>query len=413
MNGLEGKIPALAQAPERLEAVATADGETLGSVRLDPAAARAVDCPPRQFLDGVGRVRQAQVRRDGVSARVDCERRRATAPARTAEARTRLDNLRSRIGSLAARKDTAEAERRAYKDRLESASTSLRALPPLQRGLIGKALLIFIEASVVVFDAFLIHAALEQSGMAQASVWGTSLTVPLAIAACNAAFGLLAGLVALRSSARRWLAAGALAFGLVALVVAFGLLGYFRAEAVDSQNQELAQLAAGGQLGSLSFLISPLWVMPLQLASSVAASIAMALWTVGSPGRDLRRQVKEYDRDYRSAEKAAEVAAATLEAAEHDVHDASLAEHQIEADAQAAVVEAPAIVEVVEAGTDGEAALAEAMKARYETAYLHHHKLYANGNAWRAVQILRAPWRRASALHTAMPRQSPGAGNEQ
>lgn len=405
---LDGPIPALGQTPARLAVAAKAAGEELGAVRLDAATARSADAPPKHFLDGVRQVRQAQVRRDGVSARVDCERRRATAPARSAEARTRLDNLRSRIGALAARRDAAQAERQACKGRLESASTSLRALPPLQRGLIGKALLIFIEASVVVFDAFLIHAALEQSGMAQASVWGTSLTVPLAIAACNAAFGLLAGLVALRSPARRWLAAGALAFGLVALLVAFGLLGYFRAEAVDSQNQELAQLAAGGQLRSLSFLISPLWMAPLQLAGSVAAMVAMALWTVGSPGRDLRRQVKEYDDDYRRAQKAADVAAATLEAAERDVHDASLAEHQIEADAQAAAVEAPAIVEIVEAGTDGEAALAEAMKARYETAFLHHDKLYANGNAWRAVQILRAPWRRASVLHTAMPRQPQG-----
>ncbi len=408
MSGLEGKIPALAQTPERLEAAARADGEALGSVRLDPAAARAADSPPKQFVDGVGRVRQAQVRRDGVAARVECDRRQATGPARKAEARVRLDNLRSRLPSLSARRDAAKADQQASRSRLDAVVDQLRALPASRRGLVSKLLLIFIEAAVVVFDAFLVHAALEQSGMPAASVWGTTLTVPLAIAACNTAFGLLAGLVALRTPARRWLAAGALAAGLVALLVAFGLLGYFRAEAVNAQNQELGRLAAGGQLGSLSFLISPLWMAPLQLAGSVAAMVAMALWTVGAPGRALRDQVTEHRREYRAAEQAADKASAELEAAEQAVEDASLAEHQIEADVQSAAVEGPAIVEVVEVGTDGEAALAEAMKARFETAFLHHQKLYANGNAVRGIEVIRGRWRRAAGVHTTLPSQSAG-----
>lgn len=405
MSALDGTIPALAQTPERLEAAAKADGEALGAVRLDPAAARAADSPPKQFLDGVGRVRQAQVRRDGVAARVECDRRQATGPARKAEARVRLENLRSHLSSLGARRDAAEADKQAARSRLDVAVDQLRALPASRRGLVSKLLLIFIEAAVVVFDAFLIHVALEQSGMAAASVWGTTLTVPLAIAACNTAFGLLAGLVALRTPARRWLATGALAAGLVALLVAFGLLGYFRAEAVDAQNQELAQVAAGGQLGSLSFLISPLWMLPLQLAGSVAAMAVMAMWTVGAPGRALRDQVAEHRREYRTAEQAAHMASAELEAAQRAVEEAAVAEHQIEADVQAARVEGPAIVEVVEVGTDGEVALTEAMKSRFETAFLHHDKLYANGDAWRGVQVIRGPWRRASALHTTLSRQ--------
>ena len=408
MSGLEGKIPALAQTPKRLEAAAKADGEALGSVRLDPAAARAADSPPKQFVDGVGRVRQAQVRRDGVAARVECDRRQATGPARKAEARVCLDNLRSRLPSLGAKRDAARADQQACRSRLDAVADQLRALPASRRGLVSKLLLIFIEAAVVVFDAFLVHAALEQSGMAAASVWGTTLTVPLAIAACNTAFGLLAGLVALRSPARRWLAAGALLAGLVALLVAFGLLGYFRAEAVDAQNQELAKLASGGQLGSLSFLISPLWMAPLQLAGSIAAMVSMALWTVGSPGRALRDQVAEGRREYRAAEQVAAKASAELEAAEQAVDDASLAEHQIEADVQAAGVEGPAIVEVVEVGTDGEAALAEAMKARFETAFLHHDKLYANGGVVRGIEVIRGRWRRAAGVHTTLPRQSAG-----
>lgn len=408
MSGLAGKVPALAQTPERLEGAAKADGEALGSVRLDPATARAADSPPKQFLDGVGRVRQAQVRRDGVAARVECDRRQATGPARKAEARVRLDNLRSRQTSLGAKRDAAEADQRASRSRLDGAVDQLRALPASRRGLVSKLLLIFIEAAVVVFDAFLVHAALEQSGMAAASVWGTTLTVPLAIAACNTAFGLLAGLVALRTPARRWLAAGALAAGLVTLLVAFGLLGYFRAEAVDAQNQEVAKLAAGGQLGSLSVFISPLWMMPLQLGGSIGAMVAMALWTVGAPGRALRDQVAESRHEYRAAEQAAHKAGAELEAAERAVEDAGLVEHQIEADVQAACVEGPAIVEVVEVGTDGEVALAEAMKARFETAFLHHDKLYANGGVWRGIEVIRGRWRRAAGVHTTLPSQSAG-----
>jgi hypothetical protein len=405
MSGLDSTIPALAQTPERLEAAAKADGEALGAVRLDPAAARAADSPPKQFLDGVGRVRQAQVRRDGVAARVECDRRQATGPARKAEACERLGSLRRRLDRLGERRKAAGADKQECRSRLEAVAEELRALPASRRGLISKALLILIEVAVVLFDGFVIHAALEQSGMTPSGVYGTTITVPLAIAACNTAFGLLAGLLALRTPARRWLAAGALAAGLVALLVAFGLLGWFRAEAVDAQNQELAQVASGGRLGSLSFLLSPLWMAPLQLAGSVAAMAVMALWTVGAPGRALRDQVTEHRREYRAAEQAEATVAAELEETERALSEAHLVLHQIEADVQAARVEGPAIVEVVEIGTDGEVALTEAMKSRFETAFLHHDKLYANGDAWRGVQVIRGPWRRASALHTTLSRQ--------
>ena len=408
MSGLDGTIPALTQTPERLAAPAQADGEAFGEVRLDHPTARAEDAPPKQFLDGVGRVRQAQVRRDGLAARVDCEQRQATGSARKAEAGVRLDNLRRRLAPLRERLDAARARTQTCQRQLDTATADLRALPVSQRGLISKALLVFVEAAVVVFDSFLIHAALEQSGMGAISVWGTTLTVPLAIAACNTAFGLLAGVVATRLPGRRWLAAGVLAAGLVALLVAFGLLGYFRAEAVDAQNQELSQLAAGGQLGSLSVFISPLWMMPLQLAGSIAAMVAMALWTVGAPGRDQRRLVGDYRREYLAAEQAEQSAVAELEAAERAAEDAAVAEHQIEADVQSAGVEARAIVDVVQAGLDGETALTEAMQARYETAFLHHDKLYANGDVWRGVQLIRGPWRRGTGLHTTLPQQPGG-----
>jgi hypothetical protein len=251
----------------------------------------------------------------------------------------------------------------------------------------------FVGASVVLFDAAVLHGILEYSGMMPMTVWLTSATVPLAIGATNHGLGVLAGAIGLRAAQEHRLRLAVVGFvaGVGALLIAFATLTVFRVEAADAQNAAIRAVAADAPNAQLTFFISPSWMGPLQVAGSFAAIAMTALWTIAKEGREVRwlevecRHLAWQDavEELRSAEREFEAAKRHREDTRAELESAALLEHRIEADAAAAKVEVDTSEHVLAASLASEDELAKTIQARYETAEQYFSQIYKNGDVWR------------------------------
>jgi hypothetical protein len=376
------------------------------------------EAAPNRYIAGIVGARKAIVRQNELRRGVSAAQRAATTEARKAEAKERLLVLGQRLMRLEEKllppvqervercRTTVEERKRTFDDARER----LLALPRAARGFFASHRpVLLVGVAVVVFDGAVLHGILEYSGMTSLTVWLTSATVPMAVGAANHGLGVLAGAIGLRVSSRHRLKLAAALFvaGMGALVVAFVLLTGFRVEAANAQNEALRALADGDAGAQLTFFISPVWMGPLQIAGSFAAITMTALWTMAKEGRDFRALVVEPARtdwhqaeaDLRDAERDCGDVEQRIEQTHQELETAALAEHQVEADGRAALVEADVADDALAAALDSEDELAKAMQARYEATEQYYDRIYRNGGVWRvamATQFRR--FRRPSTL---------------
>jgi len=313
-----------------------------------------------------------------------------TRAARVAEAKERVHVLGQRLMRLAEQLLPALEAKAAERERVfQERRAAYLAMPRMLRGYFeSHRPVLFVHVVVVAFDVGVLHGVLEYSGMSVLTVWITSLTVPLAIAGVNYAFGVVAGSIGLRVGTEPRLKLVALLFGagLGATVMAFLLLTIFRAEAATAQNHAIQALANGDGRAHLTFFISPIWMGPLQLAGSFAAIAITAFWVAAKHGREFvvtTLAPAEAERD--AADAAAEAVRQRIEATHQALEAAALVEHQIDADAEAALVETDALEDVMHAAIDAEDALLAGLTGEYEANYTYFKRIGENGGVHRVA----------------------------
>ena len=271
---------------------------------------------------------------------------------------------------------------------VETAKSEFHALPRSVQGYIERAAIVWmIEIGVVMFDAAVVHGALERAGLGQATLWITTVTVPFLIWAANHSFGVLAGAIGLRVPREDRLRLAAITFigGAAALGIAFVTLAVFRAQAADAQNAALQALARGDDSATLKFFLSPLWMGPLQVAGSIAAIVAVALWTIAKDGRAKADDIRKAEAELVEARAAQRQADADLERTISEAQAARLAVFDVTAGGEAAKVEIENRIELFKAVEETEDALAAAVAAKYAARFLYVDKVYANGGVVRCA----------------------------
>ncbi len=341
-----------------------------------------------QYIDGGVRVREGVHEQASLEGTTPARRRQATAPARKSAAAAARRGLQDWLATLK-RESLPLAERRLEeaRKRRDAARACLAEMPRLLRGYFESRRPVFLAGlAVVIFDGFVLHGALEASGLDKLSIWGTSIAVPMAIAAANHAFGVLAGAIGLATPPRHRLRMAAFLFvvGLGAMVVSFGLLMTFRASAADATNASLTKIAEGNFNAQLEFFVSPIWMGPLQVGGSLAAITLTAFWTMAKAGREHRAMVlAPAEAEHGRAERAVKEVEGEIEAGHARLRDSAAAEHDVDADGEAAGAEIAVAAEILAAAKGGEKGLGAALNGTYQDAYEYHDTLYRNGGVWR------------------------------
>jgi hypothetical protein len=354
-------------------------------------AALGPDAAPNRYAHEAGEVRSSVVRENGQRKMRGPKQTIARAPADGEGAVKEIDSRRSRVERLTLSLPDLRAGVQDALRKVEDCRAALGRLSASQIGYIDSVYLVAAVVAVVsIFDAFVIHIALESSGLSPVSLWGTTLTVPLAVWAINHTLGAVGGAVAIRMRAERIrMAVVAFVAGAGALVVAFTMLAFFRVQAIDSQNQALADLASGKKVDELDFLVNPLWLWPMQVAGSIAAIAMVALWTAGRDGRIQRSLIDKAERGLGVAQVALDVREAQIAAAHDALAAAEQRPFQIRAAAAAAEVDIETEEAVVKEEEIQERALARAMSALYEATFIWVDKLFANGGVVRCAMATR------------------------
>ncbi len=283
--------------------------------------------------------------------------------------------------------------------KVEAARAGLMAKPRLLRGYFSTpAPVALAGGSVVCFDAFVLHGALVTSGLDVVSVWGTTATVAMAIAAANHAFGVLAGAIGLATPARHRMRVAIVLFvaGFGAMLTAFLLLMMFRAQATSATNEVLESIAKGKVPTHISVFISPLWMGPLQVGGSLAAISLTAFWTMAKEGREYTEQVIAPAVAVQAA-AAHEVGKvqADIATSEGRLESAVVSPHEIKAEGAGAAADIATLLAANDAANAGEDGLGGAAKGRYKDSFIRYEKLYRNGGLWRmATPSVRGWFRR-------------------
>ena len=375
--------------------------DKFGPARVPDDAALGEEAAPNRYAQHGGEVRTWVFRENILRDMAGPRRTLAQAPSLRDAAKARIPQIQNRIERLVATVlpakvkavDDQEEPVVAARAALEHARERWRSLRRSERGYYDSVWIVWaVEILVVFFDAFVIHGALEKTGVSQAGLWGTTLTVPGAIWAANHSLGVLAGAIGMRVQQSR-LRLGAVAFvsGAGALLVAFVTLAIFRDASAQAQNDALKAIAQG-EPSTLEFFLSPLWMGPLQVAGSVAAISAVALWTIAKPGREQQTRVNEALEDLAECEGEYERAVSELreverhiEAAYDALEAAEVAVYEIDARGAAADAEIDNLEAIFDAQQEQEAALAATVQARYEAELTWVKKIYENGGVWRCA----------------------------
>lgn len=379
------------ETPSRLKSAIRILGQDLGAARTREAKALGKDAGPIRFIVGLIGVRKGVLTQTFRRAEIALAQRVRTVGPRKAEAKQKVQVLGQRLmrlteHGLPAAAATAAERRRAFEQKRDE----YRSLPRMVRGYFATHRpVIFVGVAVVLFDVAVLHGIMEYSGASPAQAWATSLTVPLAIGAINHGVGVLGGAIGLRSPARNRMRLAVVVFvaALGSMVVAFLLLTIFRAQAADSQNAAIQALAEGDANAQLTFLLSPIWMGPLQIAGSFTAIAMTAFWVMSKPGREFVADVLiPAKAEWEEAQIELKQVQQHIEATHQELENAALVEHQIEADGEAAQVEVDASREILSAAVATEDALAEAMQGEYVADFTYFDQIGKNGGVWRMAQ---------------------------
>lgn len=373
------------ETPGRLLKEAEADGKRHGGTRTREEIAVGKGSGAVQSIKGKIAARKAALTVRARRQEAALARQVATKESRLAANKESEAAAGRKAKRLTAQLPEAKGRVREQARRVEGLRARYEGLSRSAKGFIGYVgVVAAIETSVVAFDGGSLYSALERAGFSDVAVWFLSGAVPLLIGAVNHSLGVLAGAVSTKLGANRLkVAVATFAAGFGMAVTTFLLLAAFRSQATSGQNEALKQWASGNLGAHPSLIISPLWLGPAQIAGSIAAIIAVCLFTVAKPGRELRREIAEAAGELSGRE--AEVAAIKqrIEAA-HQEQDAHREAHQA---IVAEVAEVSAELErhggLLDAELDAEAGLAEAAEGRLRTIYHHERQLYENGGVVR------------------------------
>lgn len=376
------------EVPAEFIAWAANQGESYGAARVVAELALADDSGIARFVDGGTGVRKHLAAERAAKVSIPARKLVASETERKALAEVRAGTARDRVPLLIAKEDDAKNRAACAEDDLDKAVAERDELSLAERGLIkSKWVLGFIEGGAVAFDCALLHGSLEYSGAGSASVWMTSVLAPAAIAGVHVTFGTMAGWVASQMPDRRRLkaAAGALVVGFGVLLAAFVCLAVFREAGNDALNSGLAEIASGDESASPELFISSLWMAPLQVAASIGAVLAIALWVIGQPGRDADLKVAETKQAKSTADTELEQSSGQVEAAREEIRVAELSVPQMSVDALEAEAENEALANALSLRLGAEDALGESAKARFKAAYVLSDRVYDNGRVRRAA----------------------------
>jgi hypothetical protein len=363
-------------------------GQDLGAARTPETKALGRRAGPIRFIVGSVGVRKGVLIQKFRHAEVPLAQRASSAAARQAAAREKVRVLGQRLMRLIEQRLPQAQEHAAERQRVfEHQRDEYRALPRMQRGYFETYKPVsFVGVAVVLFDVAVLHGIMEYSGASAAQAWATSLTVPLAIGAINHGAGVVAGAIGLRAPANQRMKLALVVFvaALGSMVIAFVLLTIFRAQAADSQNAAIQALAEGDTHAQLTFLLSPVWMGPLQIAGSFTAIAMTALWVMSKPGREFVADVLTPAKtEWQKAEAELKHVHQRVEATHAELEDAALVEHQIEADSKAAQAQLDASTNILDAALQSEDALAEAMQGEYLASLTYFDQIGKNGAVWR------------------------------
>lgn len=234
------------------------------------------------------------------------------------------------------------------------------------------------------FDAAVLHTVLKQSALDEISIWLTTVSVALVFAAINEPFGRLAAVIGLAVPGRHRmkLAGFVMAIGMLALLISIVMLGIFRHLAAVQQNQSLTDIAAGNN-SSLSFIVDPSFLAPLQVCASAAAMLIVALYTLGKDSAGLRLQLAEAEHDVDLIETEIKTTEDEIEQTRAEIRASVLEVFQIEANAAGAEADIISLTKEFQALVNTETALAREMAEIYRAERNYHQTMFANGDIWR------------------------------
>lgn len=289
--------------------------------------------------------------------------------------------MRPRLPNLRKRATEQVRELKGLVDRYE-------ALPRSAKGYMGDVFVVLgIETGVVVFDGGSLHAALVRSGYSEATVIFLSASVPTLIFSVNHALGVLAGAIGNKLGPHRLkVAVGTFAAGFGMLVLTFLLLMVLRDQATSGENATLGKWAAGHLAAhDVSFLISPAWLGPAQVAGSMAAIISVAFWTLAKEGRELRGRIREERAELALREGQVREVEAAIENAHALQDEIQVNSAEIEVDTAGAQAEIDANHELLATQIAAEEGLAEAARGRLRKAFTYTSQIFRNGGVVRVA----------------------------
>lgn len=301
------------------------------------------------------------------------------AQANVAVMRGKLEQLEAELPAIRAKLPPKEQIRDGLKHKIE-------ALPFYRRGLIRDYRLVtFVLVAVGTFDAAVLHSVLTQSALDTASIWLTTVSVALVFAAINEPFGRLAAAIGLAVPGRHRmkLAVFVMVTGGLSLLASIVMLGIFRHLAAALQNQSLSAIAAGNGHASLTLIVDPSFLAPLQFCACVAAQLAVALYTMGKDSAGLRIQLAEAERDVEVIDAEVNALELAVERTREEIRASVLEVFDIEANAAGAEADVVSLTKEFLALVNTETALAGEMAEIYRAERNYFQTLFANGGIWR------------------------------
>jgi hypothetical protein len=363
-------------------------GELFGAAQVSTDDALGDPSGPLMWIKGASKLRTGALKARSLRARMPARQRVKTRQSRKAAASERVRVLPERLKRLEGRLPKAQERSALAKDAVTSLRADLARLPLIQRARFFTAPVVAaIGVIVVVYDVVVLRAALEHAGFGLhgATLLYAAIATPLAIMAVNTVLGVVAGAIALHVPTRErlQLAVAALIAGGGALVVTFILLAIFRAEATSGHSGLLHALSKGTKAPKT--ILVPWWFAPLQVAGSIAAICAVAMYTCGEAGRNLRNDIAKAEEKAKGLEGKCAGIEADIERTSHELENAAVAVLEVDVDADGAEVEVQTGEEALRAELDAEDGLRESVIGSFRTFYTYTAKIFQNGRVWRVA----------------------------
>lgn len=360
-------------------------GEDDGAVRLPDDKTTDLGAPPTEIAKYAAKVRIGTANQQMLQGLISLARNVAKTSHLVERAKAQAVLITARIDSAAKRLHLVRVDLVPLKQRAGELAEEIALLPFYARGLIRDGrIVVFVLASVGTFDGAVIYAFLGQTNFNALTIWLTTIGAAFGFAAVNDPLGrLLAAIVeAVPDRSKVKLAAATLTAGLLALLTTVVMLGVFRHVAAAEQNHQLQDIAAGKST-SLAVSIDPSWLAPLQAALCISAIVAVALWRLGQPGRDLRE--KEQRAQGQAADKEAEAGRveALIDQWKGEREKAVLAIYDIAANGAADEAEIALRIDGFKALVITETAWGEELAALYRAERNYYDAMFKNGGVWR------------------------------